>query len=269
MNPKLLFFPLLATLLLLCHHAHAVCEPATCGNLTIKYPFWLSGPDLNRSSLAIAACGHPSFELWCSRDGVASLRGSQILVLGIDYTNSSFVAGHKRVADGGDGVCRTDFNISSSLALSPFTISSSNRAICFLYSCNGTEPPEIDGLVNATISNCSKPIYAYLGGSYDRDKPPAIQAGNCTYSYLPVLWPDSPANLTAGANYSPQFKKGFVLEWQKNGFGDCDACNASGGQCRYNNDSAAAFACLCSDGELRGTICAGELLFQFPLLSKT
>uniref|UniRef100_A0A0E0BWU5 Protein kinase domain-containing protein n=1 Tax=Oryza meridionalis TaxID=40149 RepID=A0A0E0BWU5_9ORYZ len=258
MNPKLLFFPLLATSLLLCHPAHAECEPATCSSLTVRYPFWLGGPNLNQSSPSSASCGHPAFEVWCSPDGVASLRGSQILVLSIDYTNSSFVVAHKRVADGGDGVCRTDFNISSSLALSPFTVSSSNLAICFLYSCNGTEPPEIDGLVNATIPSCSKPIYAYLGGSYDRDKPPAIKAGNCTYSYLPVLWPESPVNLTAGTNYSPLFKKGFVLEWQKNGFGDCDACNASGGQCRYINDSAAAFACLCSDGELRGTICAGS-----------
>uniref|UniRef100_A0A0D9Y2X3 Wall-associated receptor kinase galacturonan-binding domain-containing protein n=1 Tax=Oryza glumipatula TaxID=40148 RepID=A0A0D9Y2X3_9ORYZ len=256
MHPTLLCLPLLASLLLLCHRARAECEPATCGNLTVRYPFWLGGPNLNQLSPSSASCGHPAFEVWCSPDGVASLRGSQILVLSINYTNSSFVAAHKRVADGGDGVCRTDFNISSSLALSPFTISSSNLAICFLYSCNGTEPPEIDGLVNATISSCSKPIYAYLGGSYDRDKPPAIQAGNCTYSYLPVLWPEPPVNLTAGKNYSPQFKKGFVLEWQKNGFGDCDACNASGGQCRYINDSAAAFACLCSDGKLRRSTCA-------------
>uniref|UniRef100_A0A0E0FFZ1 Protein kinase domain-containing protein n=1 Tax=Oryza nivara TaxID=4536 RepID=A0A0E0FFZ1_ORYNI len=258
MNPKLLFFPLLATLLLLCHPAHAECEPATCSNLTVRYPFWLGGPNLNQSSPSSASCGHPAFEVWCSPDGVASLRGSQILVLSIDYTNSSFVVAHKRVADGGDGVCRTDFNISSSLALSPFTVSSSNLAICFLYSCNGTEPPEIDGLVNATIPSCSKPIYSYLGGSYDRDKPPAMKDGNCTYSYLPVLWPEPPVNLTAGTNYSPQFKKGFVLEWQKNGFGDCDACNASGGQCRYINDSAAAFACLCSDGKLRRSTCAGS-----------
>uniref|UniRef100_A0A0E0JDS4 Wall-associated receptor kinase galacturonan-binding domain-containing protein n=1 Tax=Oryza punctata TaxID=4537 RepID=A0A0E0JDS4_ORYPU len=257
MHPPLLCLPLLASLLLLCHRARAECEPATCGDLAVRYPFWLGGPNPNQSSpsSAPASCGHPAFEVWCN-GGVASLRGSQILVLSIDYTNSSFVAAHKRVADGGDGVCRTDFNISSSLALSPFTISSSNLAICFLYNCKGTEPRKINGLVNATISSCSKAIYAYLGGSYDRDNPPLIQAGNCTYSYLPVLWPEAPVNLTAGINYSPLFKKGFVLEWQKNGFGDCDACNASGGQCRYNNDSAAAFACLCSDGELRRSTCA-------------
>uniref|UniRef100_J3KW73 Wall-associated receptor kinase galacturonan-binding domain-containing protein n=1 Tax=Oryza brachyantha TaxID=4533 RepID=J3KW73_ORYBR len=265
MSSTLLFFPLLTSLLLLGDLADAVCEPAICGELTVRYPFWLGGPDLSRSSSpATSSCGHPAFEVWCSNDGVASLKGSQILVLTIDYTDSSFITSHKRVAEGSDGVCRTDFNISSSLALSPFTISSRNRAICFLYGCNGTEPPEVDTLVNAT-SGCGKPIYAYLGGSYDRDKPPAIQAGNCTYSYLPVLGSEAPANLTPATNYSMLFKDGFVLEWPKNGFGDCDACNASGGQCRYNNDSA-AFACLCADGKTRGPKCTGEYTHQLAWL---
>uniref|UniRef100_A0A0D9UWI0 non-specific serine/threonine protein kinase n=1 Tax=Leersia perrieri TaxID=77586 RepID=A0A0D9UWI0_9ORYZ len=206
MHPTLLILPFLASLLL--PFCHAECEPSTCGDITVRYPFWLGGPNLSRSSSSssspAASCGHPAFEVWCT-SGVASLRGSQILVLTIDYTNSSFIAAHKRVADGGDGVCRTDFNISSSLALSPFTISGRNRAICFLYGCsNGstvriTEP----GIVNAT-SVCTRPIYAHLGGSYDRDRPPAIETtGNCTFSYLPVLWPDAPASLTPGVNYSP------------------------------------------------------------------
>ncbi|XP_040383656.1 uncharacterized protein LOC102710256 isoform X1 [Oryza brachyantha] len=255
--PQTSLLLILASLLLLCRFAHADCETATCGEVTVKYPFWLSGPDLNRSASPAASCGHPAFEVWCSNYGVASLKGSQILVLTIDYTNSSFITSHKRVADGSDGVCRTDFNISSSLALSPFTISSRNRAICFLYGCNGTGPPEVDSLVNAT-SGCGKPIYAYLGGSFDRDKPPAIQAGNCTYSYLPVLGSEAPVNLTPATNYSRLFKDGFALEWPKNGFGDCDACNASGGQCRYNNDSA-ALECLCPGGKLSGTTCADNI----------
>ncbi|KAL6626693.1 hypothetical protein ACP70R_030419 [Stipagrostis hirtigluma subsp. patula] len=63
-------------------------EPATCGNLTIKYPFWLGGG--NQSS---SPCGHPAFQVWCSNvTGVASLKGSAIHVRRIDYANNSFVA---------------------------------------------------------------------------------------------------------------------------------------------------------------------------------
>ncbi|KAK3163832.1 hypothetical protein QOZ80_1AG0008870 [Eleusine coracana subsp. coracana] len=189
-------------------------------------------------------CGHPGFQVCCS-NGVATLRRSAITILGIDYDDNSFAASHSRVAAGDNGVCRTDFNMSVSMALSPFKFSSQNRALCFLYDCNGTEPrgPEY---VNAA-SNCSNPIYAYLGGRYDWDSPPAIATGRCSFSYLPVLGSEA-ATMTA-ANYSRLLKDGFILEWQNVIVGDCAACSASGGQCRYNNE-AAAFACLCPDGKL-------------------
>ncbi|EMS49573.1 hypothetical protein TRIUR3_00624 [Triticum urartu] len=157
----------------------AECEPVACGNFTIKYPFWLGAP---RRPPPEPSCGHPAFELWCI-DGntTASMSGSPLHVHSIDYATRSFVVYHNRVASGTDGVCRADFNVSSSLALSPFNISPTNQALCFLSDCkNGTEPrgPQY---VNAT----GKPIFAYLGGSYDRDRPPAIDTGTCTYNYLP------------------------------------------------------------------------------------
>ncbi|WVZ72177.1 hypothetical protein U9M48_020679 [Paspalum notatum var. saurae] len=242
---------LVSLLLLLHHHALADCEPATCGNLTVRYPFWLG--TINQSS---SPCGHPAFEILCSDDGSsASLKGSAIHVLDVDYSNNSFVASDTRIAVGDDGVCRADFNMSSSIALSTFTISSRNRALCFLYSCNGTEPLGA-GYVNAT-SNCSAPVFAYLGGSYNWDNPPAIATGRCTLSYVPVLGPEAAA--TTAANYSRLLKDGFVLEWAAATVGDCSACNASGGQCRYDN-AAAALACHCPDGNLQGSTCAKDVL---------
>ncbi|CAO2160970.1 unnamed protein product [Urochloa humidicola] len=259
MHPTSLLLPLLASLLL-CHHdsASAECEPAACGNLTLGYPFWLGSGNQTSSP-----CGHPAFEVWCSGGGqnLASLKGSSIHVLSINYTNSSFIASHSRVAAAGGGVCRTDFNMSVSIALSPFTISSRNRALCFLYNCSGTVPPMLRGgpeaadgdeYVNAT-SSCGAPIYAYLGGAYYWDKPPVIATGACTYTYFPVL---AAAGMTA-ANYSRLLKDGFVLEWEAAGVGDCAACNASGGQCRYDN-AAAAFRCVCPDGRRVGSTCSGE-----------
>ncbi|CAO2198868.1 unnamed protein product [Urochloa humidicola] len=219
----------------LLHHARASaadCEPARCGDLTLRYPFWLGS--MNQTS---SPCGHPDFEVWCSGDdgSVASLKGSTLHVLAINYTNNSFIASHTRVATGDDGVCHTDLNMSVTIALSPFKISSSqNRALCFLYDCNGTEPRGAE-YVNVT-SNCGAPIYAYLGGAYYWDRPPAIATGRCKYSYIPVLGRE------AAANYSRLLKDGFVLEWETAGIGDCKACNASGGQCRYDN-AAAAFRC--------------------------
>ncbi|TVU22030.1 hypothetical protein EJB05_31706, partial [Eragrostis curvula] len=223
--------------------AQADCKPATCGNLTVKYPFWLGG--VNQSS---SPCGHPAFQLWCIDGGsVASVGGSALHVRSVDYSNNSFVAVHTRVGSGDDGVCRADFNISVSIciALSPFTFSRRNRALCFLYNCNGTEPRGRE-YVNAT-SSCSAPIYAYLGGGYDWNAPPVIDTGRCMYTYFAVM--ESEAATMTAANYARLLKDGFAVEWPTASIGDCPACVASGGQCRYDN-AAAAFACLCHDSKL-------------------
>nr|CAB3476377.1 unnamed protein product [Digitaria exilis] len=271
MHPALLLPPLVAFLLLLQDLASAAagdCSPATCGeNVTLRYPFWLGTSNQTTSSTS-SHCGHPAFEVWCldAVKGVASLKGSSLHVISIDYPNSSFLASHTRVAAGDDGVCRTDFNMSVSIALSPFTISRRNRALCFLYNCsNGITAPggEEDEFVNAT-SSCRAPIYAYLAGAYRWDKPPAIETDGCTYAYVPVLG-TAAAGMTA-ANYSRLLKAGFLLEWEKAGVGDCAACNATGGECRYDGE-AAAFWCLCPGGRrAAGSTCAGEFPSTHTLL---
>lgn len=249
-----------------CHRAHAECEPVACGSLAvIRYPFWLGAPG---QSPPDPACGHPSFELWCNGNGAsasASMRGSAINVLRIDYNASSFVASHARIAAGDDGVCRADFNMSSSLALSPFKTSPTNRALCFLRDCvNGTEPTGIGSrYVNATSSCSGGPIYAYLGGSYDRDTPPAIHTGSCRYTYLPVLGTE--AEGVTAADYGRLLKSGFMLEWAGTGVGaDCPGCVASGGQCRYRSETA-SFLCLCPGGELRRSTCDSKPANIFTL----
>ncbi|VAH55934.1 unnamed protein product [Triticum turgidum subsp. durum] len=251
--PAVVSLPASLLLLFLLHHVHVVdaeCEPVACGNFTIKYPFWLGAPSHPPPE---PSCGHPAFELWCGGGNAsASMRGSAIQVLSIDYGASSLVASHSRFSGRVDGVCRADFNMSSSLALSPFNISPSNMALCLLFDCNGTEPGG-RGYANATAT-CDRPIFAYLGGRYDRDTPPSIQTGNCTYTYLPVL--GSEAAVSTAANYSSLLKAGFLLDWAgTGGIGDCPACVASGGQCRYRN-AIGALACLCPGGKLRGSTCA-------------
>nr|XP_040259213.1 LEAF RUST 10 DISEASE-RESISTANCE LOCUS RECEPTOR-LIKE PROTEIN KINASE-like 2.7 isoform X3 [Aegilops tauschii subsp. strangulata] len=253
MHPTSLLFTL-ASLFLFHQRVHAECEPMACGNFTIKYPFWLGAPSRPAPE---PSCGHPAFELWCSGSNTsASMRGSAIQVLSIDYGASSFVASHSRFSGSEDGVCRADFNMSSSLALSSFKLSPSNMALCLLFNCNGTEPRG-PAYVNATRS-CGIPIYAYLGGRYDWVTPPAIPTGSCTYTYLPVL--ASEAAISTAANYSRLLKDGFILDWAGTGSGDCHACVASGGECRYSS-STAEFACLCrsapAGGMLHGPTCAG------------
>ncbi|XBI24294.1 hypothetical protein VPH35_049410 [Triticum aestivum] len=173
-----------------------------------------------------------------------SLRGYGIRVHDIDYDTSSFLVSHDRVTHGTDAVCGTDFNMSTILTLAPFEISPTNRALC------------------------NWPVSVYLGGSYDRNMPPAIPTGNCMYTYHPVL--GSVADISTAANYSQLLDSGLVLDWTGTGTGDCSTCSASGRQCRYNNGPA-AFVCLCSVGNLHESTCAGltsaAATLLFPCLS--
>ncbi|XBI24279.1 hypothetical protein VPH35_049397 [Triticum aestivum] len=218
--------PILFSLFLLHQRTHAECEPVTCGELPIKYPFWLGGPSYPSNS----SCGHPAFELRCTGNSTSTTwaLASGIHVHDIDYDTSSFLVSHDRVTHGTDAVCCTDFNMSTILTLAPFEISPTNLALCFLYGCNGTEPRGPDYVNAIGVPSCNWPISVYLGGSYYRNMPPAIPTGNCI---------------------------GFVLDWIGTRAGDCSACSASGGQCRYNNGST-AFACLCSVGNLHESTCA-------------
>jgi hypothetical protein len=177
------------------------------------------------------------------------VKGSSIHVQGIDYTNTSFITSHTRIS-GASGVCCTDFNVSVSVALSPFSIIRSNRALCFHYNCNSTQPSG-PGYVNAT-SSCVAPIYAYLAGAYDYwDSPPAIATGGCTFTYVPVLGREAEA-MTA-ANYSRLLKDGLVLEWQAAAIGDCAACSAGGGSAgmttRRRRSTASAPTVVCARGQ--------------------
>jgi hypothetical protein len=107
--PRFLLLPILASLL---HQSTTVdaattdtgCPPATCGNLTITYPFWLGGLDRDTSS-----CAPPAFQLTCSSSASgAFLSSSYYNVLHIDYGRRSLVAVHALLAaDAGCSISST------------------------------------------------------------------------------------------------------------------------------------------------------------------
>jgi hypothetical protein len=218
------------------------CPPVTCGNLTITYPFSLAGRDAS-------SCGPPAYQLRCNSSASgAFLRRSYMRVLDIDYGNRSLVAVHVLVA--ADAACTVMFNVSSAFDITDrFTISSSNRELYVMSNCGGTLPPSGAVPVTNCSSNSSSPKFAYLGGGYGTGAPPGND-GRCELAVFPVL--GSEAEGATAASYRRLMRAGFRLEWEA--VGDCNACRASGGRCRYDA-STAAFACLCTDGSLRTSAC--------------
>uniref|UniRef100_J3KW74 Wall-associated receptor kinase galacturonan-binding domain-containing protein n=1 Tax=Oryza brachyantha TaxID=4533 RepID=J3KW74_ORYBR len=231
------------------------CAPATCGNLTIKYPFWLRGRQP-------AHCGHPTFAVTCDDATPPILNDSYLRVLAIHYGNSSVVAFYASLV-GGPPCLATRFNMSSTLALSLLAISRANSELLLCANCTRTPPAGAGAVaVNCTGFRGGGEWFLSLNPMYDPGGPAlAEETMGCRYSVVPVM-PGS--ELRSVRDYAGLVRRGFLLEWTVPG--DCDACSASGGQCRYDV-GAMAFRCFCPGGRLQPATC-GEFVkaMQFFLL---
>ncbi|XP_051221045.1 LEAF RUST 10 DISEASE-RESISTANCEUS RECEPTOR-LIKE PROTEIN KINASE-like 1.2 [Lolium perenne] len=228
------------------------CAPAACGNLTIKYPFWLIGRHTS-------SCGFPTFGVTCSDDPTGAtpptLSGSYLRLIDIRYGDRTVVAFHARLASG--GACRAmRFNVSTSLALSQLAVSAANWELFFRANCTRAPPPPAEALRLDCPGAGTWSVYA--GRRYQPGDggiapaappaPPAEPAG-CSHTVVPVL-PGS--ELRTWDDYPGIVGRGFMLEWTVPG--DCAACNATGGRCRYE-DGANAFGCLCPGGSVQPATC--------------
>ncbi|XP_066317246.1 LEAF RUST 10 DISEASE-RESISTANCEUS RECEPTOR-LIKE PROTEIN KINASE-like 2.4 isoform X2 [Miscanthus floridulus] len=244
---------LLSTLTFLEAHAATAasaatsCAPRTCGNLTIAYPFWL--PDQQPSSSSSAPpCGPSAFQVDC-RGGRASLARSfrgAYKILRVSYADRTVVVANDNVQTDARGCPVPRIDVSASLSLAPFTASSANAQLVFLFNCTGSPPPA--GFVNVTCPGAQAVVR--LDPRYNTTDARAV-AGGCDYSVVPVMVGSS-GGASAG-EYPRLLSGGYLLEWRASP-GDCTACNASGGQCGYDSD-ADAFACICDDGSSRPARC--------------
>lgn len=248
MHPALLLLPLAS----LVHAAAAIghnetstsgntsCTPARCGNLTISYPFSLSG-------VQPVSCGYPVLDLTCdNRTGRAFLsrtfRDHLFRVDSIFYENNSLVAAVETTF-AGDADCPVpDFNVTSSLSPYPFIISNTNKYLAFIYNCSIPEH----------VEQLQPPCGNRTMGAYISDKwnstPPSGVRGNCNSVSVPVRGYYDGMKPVSG-HYEQLIKDGFVLEWMRSVMGDqdCDGCRRRGGECRFEQLS---FQCFCPDGLL-------------------
>jgi hypothetical protein len=147
---------------------------------------------------------------------------------------------------------RPRIDVSASLSFAPFTASSANAQLVFLFNCTGSGNPPPPGFVNVTCPGAQAVVR--LDPRYNTTDAKAV-AGNCDYSVVPVM--GSSAGGASAGEYPQLLRDGYLLEWQASP-GDCTACNASGGQCGYDSD-ADAFACICDDGSSRPARCGTRI----------
>ncbi|XP_015693187.2 LEAF RUST 10 DISEASE-RESISTANCE LOCUS RECEPTOR-LIKE PROTEIN KINASE-like 2.1 [Oryza brachyantha] len=225
----------LSSLLLLCHHARADCEPTTtCGNLTVKPPFWLGEPGR-------PPCGPPSFQLQC-RGGEAFVAHSffQTYQAVRIFTDNSSAVVVDRSLPLESGCPVPWFNISIGFVMGPFLISRANKELVFVHNCTTkrrTAPPE--GFRRMPCSPDESFVFLGEGRRYT---PP-----ECSLSVVPVRG-------FQDGDYVASMRQGLLLEWMLVP-GDCQKCSASGGQCDYSNDGM-GFTCKCPDGVQSPTNCS-------------
>ncbi|CAD6239549.1 unnamed protein product [Miscanthus lutarioriparius] len=118
------------------------------------------------------------------------------------------------------------------LSFAPFTASSANAQLVFLFNCTGTGSPPPAGFVNVTCPGAQAVVR--LDPRYNATDAKAV-AGDCDYSVVPVMGSSGGAS---AADYPLLLRGGYLLEWRASP-GDCTACNASGGQCGSSSRDAA------------------------------
>ncbi|KAI0496642.1 hypothetical protein KFK09_022963 [Dendrobium nobile] len=200
------------------------CQPQSCGNLiNVSFPFWFQNlqPDY---------CGYPAFELRCEDDTPKlSMPVEDYHVLNISYDKRTVNVLMARFASK-DTCLLPYYNLS--FGLTPFTISSLNRELVFVYNCSAEKP----GFLQINCHNNRS--YAYLGGTYRIEESEGL-FGSCFSVVMPVLSSPEPEV----KKYPELLADGFLLDWTAP---DCSECLKSNGQCGYNNDTR-NFMCICPD----------------------
>ncbi|KAL5227581.1 hypothetical protein ABZP36_015846 [Zizania latifolia] len=238
----------------------STCKPAKCGDLTIGYPFWLTGTHPRE-------CGYQAFQVSCQQ-GLASLKNGfwTYQIMDISYERSSFRVSNVQLSEYRCFV-ESIFNASSDLGLAPFNISSENQELFFLYNCTQSRRQFPSSWASISCeNNHTSDSYAWLAGEYKPDDALKPLPGNCTVSMLPVLG-------YAGAmakDYERLIKGGFLLDYTM-APDDCKYCSETGGRCRVNA-TYDLLECQCPDGLSPVLFCGKQarlyLRFHFlPLFS--
>ncbi|WOL03980.1 hypothetical protein Cni_G12701 [Canna indica] len=243
-TPKEFFITVFFLLLSLVERREAAASPLCiqdpktdrCGNISIQYPFWLSGRQQPN-------CGLPPFELTCRNDShnpvpVLKLFDFYFFIKQIFYHNQSFQLTTSKSAD---DECPIPYNNITSDTF-PFTLSSSNKRVFFLQNCSSSEN------LSGWYQNITCPSFrwtTYFGGVYKGHGQLNSDTRSCRLVVVPVL------EYSKG-NYSERLKAGWLFNWTAP---DCAECLKSGGRCGYD-ESTASFMCNCKDRNHQST-CRG------------
>ncbi|CAK7344283.1 unnamed protein product [Dovyalis caffra] len=215
-----------------------------CGIIkNIGYPFWGSNrPDY---------CGYPGLELDCSnQDPEITFMQLTYKVLGINNSARTLIVAR---TDYAENICPTQlFNTTLNPNLLNYTQDDHNMTI--YYDCPAQDPP-IPGILtpftcNIDSTNTTGYFAATTNFSFLGSSAPTLISYlvSCKNSVIVPLRQSALQSIISNATVPKlvgALNQGFGLEWNaKDNL--CVTCKDSGGQCGYNQNTA-AFACYCAD----------------------
>ena len=209
------------------------CTPTSCGNVTnITYPFWVDQQQPSH-------CGYPAFRLSCENQiPILKISSSDVYqIRGIFYENQSVLVAN---AEFDERPCPVrHWNLSFSLT--PFSVSSVNREVVFLFDCS--EPPQSSDYKVPCEDNGTNGTFAQFGNHLE-------SSNKCQSAVMPVVDYSDTQNVS---DYVRLLGNGFLVQWTA---ANCTECRDSKGQCGYSyaNDN---FMCICPD-RAHWRFCAAE-----------
>uniref|UniRef100_A0A0E0JMP3 Wall-associated receptor kinase galacturonan-binding domain-containing protein n=1 Tax=Oryza punctata TaxID=4537 RepID=A0A0E0JMP3_ORYPU len=251
-------------------------ETTTCGDVSIRYPFYFSDKtrDINGSSNSY--CGYPGLAIDCD-DGKPTLQLNGTEKYKVNYINYGSITNvsllDQEVVDGSSGCPRVDHNVTFAQGSWLFFPGMSVDYLVFFLGCSITNlflPRENTGPIP-----CS--FVGLTGDSYVLPKdqvPPGNWSHFCDKTFeVPVL------------KYQPMDPKGDA--WRKGGYGqvlrqgfplslndsmkpaNCTQCEQSKGRCGFSQ-AGEFIGCMCPNGRVRSLRCSpSDLTTGKPFVSRS
>uniref|UniRef100_A0A0D9V4D0 Protein kinase domain-containing protein n=1 Tax=Leersia perrieri TaxID=77586 RepID=A0A0D9V4D0_9ORYZ len=227
-------------------------ESTTCGNISIRYPFYFSDKTREINGSSNSYCGYPGLAIDCD-DGKLTLQlngADKYKVNNISYgsiTNVSLV--DRDFVDYSSGCTKVDHNVTTPPASWLFFPDMSVEYLVFFLGCSFMNLPR----KNTDPITCR--FIGLAGQSYVIPKDQVLP-GNwsqfCNQIFeVPVLKyqpvdPNSDAWRNGG--YGQVLRQGFQLSWNDTGRPpNCTQCEESKGRCGFNQNGE-FLSCLCPNG---------------------
>ncbi|CAI8605061.1 unnamed protein product [Vicia faba] len=208
------------------------CEPKTCGNQTITYPFYIKG-------IQETFCGYPGFGITCDNTigfPILNLSNTFYTINQILYQNHSFRVSNPMFS-------RTDTK-KGCLSLSPtqnpsfpnntFYLAHNQTEVRLFFGCDSSKLPRTlqRNKIGCSAENETSSVVALYGD----DKNASFLSCRDDVVYTRV------ENGLKGS-IQESLRKGFRLNWIAS---DCRECNSTGGRCGFDADIF-NFRCYCTD----------------------